>query len=461
MATISSPGVGSGLDVNALVSKLVAAERAPREGRIARTESRLATEFSALAALKGAMSGLQGAATALRGADALAVRKAIVGDDAFLAASAGAAAVPGSYDVQVSQLATAARLGSGVYAAGPDSAVGTGSLRISVGTASFSVELSEGGNTLAQVRDAINAAADNTGVRATLIRDAAGTYLVLSGSATGAANAVTVSSDSADPGLQQLVTDLNAHDAARDSIAQDAIAFVSGYEVRGATNAISGAIDGVTLNLKKVTAPGETVSLAITRDDPAIQKKVESFVAGFNGLAQQITALGRYDAVTKTAGPLLGDSLLRGVDTGLRRILTDVVPGNSGSIRTLAGLGIAMTATGTLQLDAAKLRAALESDPDAVARVFSSESGIAVRTSQYLEARLSASGEFAARDERIGTERRRLEQDKTALEARMLVIQQRYMKQFTAMDSMLAQMQSTSSYLTQQLDNLAKLGSGS
>jgi flagellar hook-associated protein 2 len=80
---------------------------------------------------------------------------------------------------------------------------------------------------------------------------------------------------------------------------------------------------------------------------------------------------------------------------------------------------------------------------------------------QYLDDRLSSRGEFAARDERIGTQRRRLEQEREALDARMVVVQQRYMKQFTAMDTMLAQMQSTSSYLTQQLDSLANLAGGS
>src|SRR5690606_20679801 len=145
-------------------------------------------------------------------------------DDQYFAASATADAVAGSYDVQVVQLATASRLGSAAYAGGPDSLLGTGTLTLAVGDGSFSIELAEGSNSLAQVRDAINSAADNTGVRATLIRDASGTYLVLSGSSTGAANAVSVSVEGADAGLQQLAADLTAVDATRDVVAQDAIA---------------------------------------------------------------------------------------------------------------------------------------------------------------------------------------------------------------------------------------------
>jgi flagellar hook-associated protein 2 len=460
MATISSLGVGSGLDINSLVSQLVAAERAPKESRLTRDDAKLTAEFSALATLKGALSGLQSASTALRDAEAFALSRTVVGDEQYFTASGSGAAVPGSYDIRVQQLATAARLGSGEYPGGADSVVGTGTLTITVGTSSFDVAITEDTDTLAQVRDAINAAAGNTLVRATLIGDASGSYLALTSTATGAASTITVGATGATAGLQTLADDLNAFDADVDVAAQDAIVHVSGYEIHGATNAISGAIDGVTLSLKRATEVGETISLQVERDEAAIQKKAENFVAAFNAVAQQVKSLGRYDAATKTAGTLLGDSLLRGVDTQLRRMLSDPVAGTTGSHRTLTSLGIELTATGTLQLDATKFRAALAADPDAVGRVFSSESGVAVRMSAFLDERLASSGEFAARDQRISSQRQRLEQDREALAARMVVLQQRYLKQFTAMDTMLAQLQSTSSYLTQQLEGLANLANG-
>ncbi len=456
MATISSLGIGSGLDINSLVSELVAAERAPKDGRLTREDAKLTQEFSALAMLKGAMSGLQGASTAVRTPASLALSKATVQDEQYFTASTSAAAVAGSYQIEVRQLATAARLGSGAYVDGADSVIGTGTLTITVGETSFDVEITEDSDTLAQVRDAINQAEGNTTVRATLVGDDSGSYLVLTGTATGADNGITISATGADAGLAQLVDDLNDFDAERDLTAQDAIVAVSGYQIRSAKNAISGAIDGVTLNLKKVTAEGEPVTLTIERDDAAVLKKVEAFISSYNSLVQQIRTLGRYDASTKTAGPMLGDSLLRGVDTQLRRILSEPVPGTTGDYRTLTSLGISVTPTGTLQLDNAKFNEALAADPQAVNRVFSSESGVAVRVAEYLDGRLSSSGEFAARNARIDTQRRRLEQEREALDVRMRAVQQRYLKQFTAMDGLLAQMQSTSNYLSQQLDSLAK-----
>lgn len=456
MATITSLGIGSGMDIASLVTQLVAAERAPRENRILRQETRLTTEFSALGVLKGAMAGLQAAAKGLTGVNAMALNKAVAGDEKYFTASATGAAVAGTYDVRVAQLATAARLGSGVYA-DPDATVGSGTLTINAGSTTFDVEIAPGTDSLAAVRDAINSAPGNTQVRATLIRDAGGSYLVLSGSATGEANAITVTANG-DEGLQQLAADLNDFDPVRDQAAQDAVAFVSGYEVRSATNAITGAIDGVTLNLKKVTESGETVSLAIELDSAGIQKKAEAFVASYNSLAQQIESLGKYDAATEKAGPLLGDSLLRGIDSQLRRLVSEPVAGLPGPYNMLAGLGISMDVKGRLTLDADKFKAALAADPGAVDRVFTSENGVATRAATFLDARLSATGEFATRDERITTERRRITQERESLDARMLVIQQRYLKQFSGMDSMLAQLQTTSTYLTQQLAALTNLG---
>src|SRR5687768_14031303 len=231
MATISSTGIGSGLDINSLVSQLVAAERAPKESRIVRDDAKLTTEFSALAKLKGAMASLLGAANGLRTSTSLSLSRTRVGDEQYFTASTSALAVAGSYDVVVERLASAARLGSDAYPDGPGSVVGTGTLTITAGSNSFDVTITQDNDSLAQIRDAINSAAGNTSVRATLIADADGSYLAITGTATGDANDVSISATGADAGLQLLVDDLNAFDADRDVLAQDAIVHVSGYEI--------------------------------------------------------------------------------------------------------------------------------------------------------------------------------------------------------------------------------------
>lgn len=462
MATISTSGAV--LDVNTLVTQLVAAERSTTDQRINRDTVKVSTEFTALATLKGAMSAFQAALNSLKGSDAFQPRKVTSGDEAAFTASATPKAAAGNYDVEVFQLATATRLGSGLFAGGATDHVGSGKLTISVGDKPFSIDIAAD-DTLADLRDAINGAKDNTGVRATLIRDTSGTgsYLVLTGTKTGDDNEVTVSATDTDAEgvLDGLVGDLIDIDEERDVVAQPAIVYISGYEIHSQTNTITGAIDGVTLSLKKAEAD-KLVSLSVERDDSTIQKRAESLVASYNALAQQIATLSRYDATTKSAGPLLGDSMLRGLDTQMRRILSAPVSGATGNYTTLASLGITTTGSGTLQLDSKRFRDALEADPTGVSQVFSAaESGVAVRMSAFLDTKLSSTGELAARDQRISTRRRELQDQTAALDARMKVLQERYMKQFSALDAMLAQMQSTSGYLSQQLTALSNLNKSS
>lgn len=460
MAAITSTGIGSGLDVNALVTQLVAAERAPADKRLTQTDAKLTTELTALSRLKAAMAAFQGSLAGLKTASALNVRTAKVSDELALTAAATSSAAPGIYDVEIQQLATAARLGSQLFAGGANSTVGTGTLTVAVGDDSFDIEIDTENSSLADIRDAINNAADNSGVRATLIRDTTGTgsYLVLSGARTGEGNAITVSSTGADAGLDAFVLALNDVDALRDVPAQDAIINVSGYEIRSESNTVTGAIDGVTLNLRAAEV-GKLVSLEVARDDAAIRTRVQTFVTSYNALATQVKSLGAYDAATKTAGPMIGDSMLRGIDTQLRRLISDPVAGTNGNYTTLSSLGVAMTVGGALELDAAKLDAALAADGEAVSKLFAAESGIATRIGQFLDRKLGAGGEISSRDTFIATRRENLEKQQEALNARMQVVEARYLKQFTALDSMLSQLQSTSTYLTQQLDSLSNLAS--
>ena len=173
-----------------------------------------------------------------------------------------------------------------------------------------------------------------------------------------------------------------------------------------------------------------------------------------------LAKLGSYDAASKTAGPLLGDSLLRSIEQDMRRGLTNPVSGLTGDYSVLASVGITTTATGTLELDTAKLQKALDTDPDAVAHLFGSENGVAARL--YRAGRRAPGQRQRSRLPQHLAEarsRRRVADDKEALALRMEQVESRYRKQFTALDSLLAQLQTTSSYLAQQLASVPKAGS--
>ncbi len=472
--TLSSAGIGSGLDVNSLVSQLVAAERAPADTRLTKADATLTAQLSGVSSLKGALSTLQSAANALKGASSFDLRTATVSDNSYFTASATSSAVAGHYDVEVVQLATAGRIASTGFPAvgtttGPNTVVGTGTLAINVGNQEFKVSIDSSHNTLAKIRDAINNAPDNKGVSATLITDKDGTHLVLASNKTGAGNAVSINTtDSVDAdgstvdtaGLSQLFT-MAAKDPVKD-IAQDAIVKVGGFEIHNDTNTIDDAIDGVTLVLKQANSiddTGKTVSLDVARDDAAIQTKAQNFVDAYNTLAKQISTLGGYNADTKTGGALLGDSLLLGVESQTRRIISDPVAGTTGSYRTLASLGITTGADGTLSLDATKFQKALAADPDSISKIFSSDTGVAAKMGKYLDDKLSSSGDIATRNANLAANQKDLDAQKDALDARMQVIEDRYTTQFTALDTMLSSLQSTSSFLTQQLTSLQNLNS--
>ncbi len=459
MATVQSLGIGSGLDIGSLVSQLVAAERAPHEQRILRQETRVTTQISGLGSLKGALSAFQSALEKLKdeaGFNPLAVT---VSDEDIFTATAAASAVPGTYQIEVVRLAQAHQLASAAFADGSNAVVGTGTLTITYGDTSFEVTIEEGKGTLAGIRDAINNAADNPGVRATLIHESGGTRLVLTAEDTGAEHSIRVTQSGGDGGLEQLVYDPpNATNLIEVQAAQDAHVRIAGFDHYSATNTISGAIDGLTLSLKKVSEPGTQVTLSVSYDTDGAVNRVKQFVDAYNSLQSQLASLRSYSPETGAAGPLLGDALLRSIEEQLRKDLADPVSGAVGAFSTLASIGITKTVDGKLRLDTEKLKEALSEDRRAVAALFTSENGLVDRLTDRVKAYLDQTdGSIASRDRALKNSLRDIERQKEALDLRMQAIEARYIKQFTALDTLLAQLQSTSAYLAQQLTSLQRM----
>lgn len=461
MAGIQANGIGSGLDVNSLVSQLVSAEGAPLQQRITRHEVAVTTKVSALGTLKGALAAFKAALDPLKTVDAFQSRKATSADAKIFTVTAGTDAVAGHYDVEVVQLAKAHQLASAPFLAGGSAPVGDGTLTISVGANTFSVTIDPDKATLDDIRNAINSAADNTGVQATLLNTASGSRLVLTASETGADNAIKVAASGGNGGLNQLVYDPLAPPVppapglTQLAPAQNALIRVATFDIESDTNVFENAIDGVTITAVK-ESEGEEVALDVAFDKISVQSRIQKFVTEYNAMQTQVAKLGKYDAETKTAGPLLGDSLLRSIETETRRGLSEPVSGISGSYTTLASLGITTNASGALTIDNDKLTKALDADAQGVAELFGSENGIAARLSERLETRLATTGDIEGRNTGLKTELKDIARDKEAFTLRMTQVEARYRKQFTALDSLLSQMQSTSAYLTQQLASLPK-----
>lgn len=453
---ISSPGLGSGLDVNTLVSKLVQAEIQPAQNQIDNQRANVTTQTSALGSLKSLLASLQSSLSSLADGSAFTKYTATSSDTDLFTATAGASAMPGSYQVEVLQTASAQKLSSGAFAS--SAAVGTGTLTLSGGSQSIDIAIDSTNNTLAGIRDAINGASGNPGVSATIVHATDGDHLVLTSTATGVANAFSISASGGDGGLSALTWDAASSTGTltQQTAAADAQVNIDGFTSSSSTNVVDGAIDGITLNLASAL-PGQTETLTVGRDVTSMQTLVQGFVTAYNQFVQGAGQLASYDPTSKTAGPLLGDATLLGIRSQLATVLTGAAGSNTSGLRTLADIGINLQADGTLQFDANKLGDALSSQPAQVANLFDGSSGYASQLNNLLNGYLGSGGLLDIRNDSLNTQSQRLDQQQTQLDQRQQSIQSRYLAQFTALDVTMSQMNQTSSFLSTQLDMLANM----
>jgi flagellar hook-associated protein 2 len=451
MATSGVVG-GSSIDVNSLVSQLVAAERKPLDDQLARAVQKNATQISATSALLGALSSFQSALNGLRTTSAFSGRSTTSTNEDIVTITAAANAAPGRYDVEVEQLASAQQISSSAFASGATSVVGNGSLTLSLGGSTFTVTVGEPDNTLADVRNAINSATDNPGISASIINAADGAHLVLTSSKTGVANAIQVTQSGTISQLEYTPTNQANYTQLR--AAQDARVNVAGYATTSPTNSVTGVIDGVTLNLASA-ADGTTVSVEVGYDKTKAKEKVKSFVEAYNTLRGMLTRLGGYDAASKSGGPMLGDAMLTGIDAEIRRTLSTPVAEAGDTFQTLASIGITTQKDGKLAVDDTKLDAALAANFDGVSRLFgTAETGVAAKLHAQIAERLADGAAIDLRNDSLLTEQRALVKKKDSIDIRMQIVQKTYMQQFTRLDTLLSSLSATSAYLSQQLDSL-------
>lgn len=443
---------GSQIDVQSLVQQLVAAERAPHALRINSRELQLSTKISAVGQMKGALASFKSAIDGLRTSDVYNARKVTVADTNIYTATATSSAAVGSYDIEIADLAKAHQLRSAAYAGGASSVVGTGTLTLAVGAASFDVAIDATNNTLTGIAAAVNAATNNTGVEATLMTGTSGSYLVFTAKATGSASALTLTQT----GSLAALTNPNMTQV---QPAQNARILIGGVEATSSTNVFTDAIQGVTITARaKPATAGTTVAMTIERDPAATKDQVKKLVAAYNSMQSTLAKLRAYDPKSGSGGPLVGDAMLRGVEEQLRRDLTTPVTGLTGDYTSLASIGVKTTASGQLEIDDSKLTKAMDSDSTIVSKLLGGANGVATRMFTTLEQRLASSAEVETRLTSLNAGLKQVDKDKQMLEVRLASVQARYLKQFTALDTLLSSMQSTSAYLSQQLANLPKSG---
>lgn len=449
MATLTSTGLGSGLDINSIVEQLVAAERAPTANRLTQRESKANEELSALGKFKSALATFKDSLARLTDADTFQGRTVTVGDDTVFTATAGTTSLPGTYSVEVMNLASAQRLRS-IGFADATSAIGTGNLAITVNGQTANILISAPANSLNDIRNAINDSPDNPGVRATVVNASDGAHLIVSSTATGAANAITIAVSGGDGGLASLAyaAGAPANPMLELQAAADANVVIDGFPVTSASNAISDAIDGVTIDLASAK-PGTMLDLSVEYDPEGAKAAVQGFVTAYNKLIDTVTELTRYNADTRDAAPLLGDATVRGIRDQLRREISTAV--GSSTFNSLAAIGVTTEITGKLAVNATRLGDAIDADFDAVSTLFAGANGLATRLETIAEATLSTGSTITTREAALKTTLKTITSQRETLDERIGRVRSRLLDQFNAMDALLGQLKNTSAFLSQQL----------
>ncbi len=458
MTGITSTGIGSGLDVNGLVQQLVAAEGQAATQRLVQRETQFQSRLSAYGSLKSSLEGFKSAIEALQKEDSVRGRTISSANEDAVTLAVTADAVPASYSVDIEVLAKAERLTSAAFT-GADATVGSGTLQIAIGGEAFGVTIDPEANTLADIRDAINAADDNTGVLATIINAEGGSYLVLTGTRTGAANGITVNQVTADNGLSALTYDPdNGINNLTESVAaSDARASINGFTVTSETNVFADVVDGVTITAREETT-GSPFEITVDNDTAGLKNAIDAFVGAYNDLIDTANRLSAFDPDTKVAAALQGDSSLRGVTSRLRQTLSEATASANPLLDTLNEIGVRLDTDGKLEVDNDTLGGVLEQDYQAIERVFNGDDGYGARLIGVIDAYAGSDGILEARTDGLESSIEGLSEQNERLQERLVSLEARLLRQFNGLDALLANLNSTSSFLAAQLANIPTPG---
>ena len=470
--TLSAPGVGSGLDVKGMVASLMAVEQQPLT-QLATKEAKYQSKLSSLGSISGALSSLQTAAKSLASASEVKY-SAAPGDTSVFTAKAASDAIPGKYSVTVNALAQSQKLIAAGQASSSE-AIGAGgdtTLTFTLGTitselgptdglysdASFaadsdktavSVTIDSSNNTLAGIRDAINAA--NAGVTASIINDGSGTPYRLSISAndTGLSNSlkIAVSGDGEIASLLAYDPATATQNLTQTQAAQNADLEVDGVAITSSSNTVTDAIQGVTLTLVKETEAGKPVSVNVQRDTSSLTSSLSSLVKAYNSANTAIAGATAKGAV------LQGDSGVLSLQRQVIAVLTGAQSAG-GVYDRLSSLGVSFQKDGSLAFDTTKASAALSADSTSVTAL---TAAIGAAIDSKATALLGDSGPISAEKDGINRSIKDIGSRRASIEYRLARTEQRYLKQFSALDTLISNMNATSSYLTTQLDALANL----
>jgi flagellar hook-associated protein 2 len=469
MATISSPGIGSGMDISGIVNKLTALEKQPLV-QLQKAASSMQSRLSLFGQVKSQLSTFEDTARKLGSAEGWGGMTASSSDPAAVAATASAGSSPAVFSVEVTSLAkqqvsvvapatSRAPLGNGLLTLQQGSWTSVG-VFVAGGGVPVTITIDSSTNTLAAIAGKINSS--GAGVRAMVVQAAEGERLVLRSTETGAASGFNVSL-TPQGGAQGLglggganprYADLEFKEPSAAQLPQDALFWVDGLKFKSPSNTDTQALPGVTLQLTKVTSTPVEVKLA--QDKEAMKKNIQAMVDAYNTVNTTLGNALKYNPETKSAAPLQGDSAAVGLQNSLRGLMRSASDGQP--FERLQDVGISLQASGSLALNSVKLDAAL-SKPAELKQFFASTAsglpeGFGLKIANFVKGALASDGRVTVRTEALQAAIKRNGTDQERVNARAERTQARLYEVYNAMDSKVGKLNSINSYVTQQLNAL-------
>lgn len=469
---ISSAGVGSGLDVSSIVTQLMSIEKQPLT-QLQTKASGLQTKLSGYGSVKSALSALQDAATKLLDTSSWKAKTFSSNNTSAVTGSATIGALATSFGLKINDLAQVQSARSSGIATG--SQIGSaGRLDIQLGewsgtnftkgsSGSISVNVSAT-DTLTDIATKINSA--SAGVTAVVVKSGTNDQLLLRGNTTGAASGFQIKSFDGGgaaitdgiTGVGKLAYDYSSSNLAfygmtQTQAAQDASIEIDGIAVTSASNTVSNAVPGVTLDLLSKTTTAATITVG--DDTASIKSKIEAFQTAYNKVATTLSDLTKYDTATKKAGALQGDSTAVGLQSVLRSMLGANGPTGT-SFSRLSDVGLEMQRDGTLSINSTKMATALKNLPDlntffTASTGSSAMDGMAKRINTFIQQANGVDGNVSGRSSALQAAITRNSKDQDALNVRLTQRQASLYAQYNALDTKMGTLSSMSSFITQQV----------
>lgn len=447
MASSTITGVGSGFDTIGIVKALVDAEKAPKQTQITAQQKDTTIQLSAVGTVKGALETYRAAIAKLNSVSSFNGLAATSSDEKISKVTIDDKASSGTYALDVTKLATASKVTSKVFEGGASSVVNSGTepttLTISQSGTDYNVSVPAGA-TLQQTREAINNQLQSKGISANVLTDANGSRLVIGSQTTGKGTDITISGDS------ELSSGYDAGKAP-----ENAIYTIDGIAMESSSNKITSAISGVTLEL--IDTKASTITVA--SNTATLKTSVQSFVSAYNALLTgintqtKVTATG--DAATTTSGALTGDASMRQLVNGIRNELLQ--NSSSSSMGSLSQMGISTDQkTGLLTLDDKKWDAAVATPNGAleISKVFTGDTGLVARMTKATDSYVGTTGLLASRVADLNTKLTDLTTQQADLDRRMDSMKTSLTSKYTAMDTLIAKINASSSSIMTTLNSL-------